>query len=1374
MELLLFIFAAVIPVDGFTVRGPSAPLSAPLGSSVVLPCYVDEALPVEDLEVEWRRADSETLIHLYQDGESRAEVQQQDYHDRAHFFTEEIQHGNFSLRLDNLTAQDEGEYRCRVHSQQDSGETVAQIKDVERLLVSGSDESISAYAGEDVTLNCSVDSHITPEYIEEVSWKKTDKDGDFPVLLYQNNETVSEATHDKFRGRVEFFTAEIPKGNFSLRLKSVRTEDKGVYMCQVFAGDLSASVTVVLKRLGFSVLHIIMMILCVSASGSALLLCFMIYCRSTTKGIIQPFVSLGSSVVLPCYVDKPVKHLKVEWKRADLDSDSETLVHLYQDGESRAEVQQQDYHDRAHFFTEEIQHGNFSLRLDNLGTEDAGEYRCRVHSQHNHVFSTKVILELEYDHSSSLAGFMVKTPSGPLVIPLGSSVILPCYCNKDLADLRVEWRRSDSETLVHLYQDGESQPEEQDEDEQNRAHFFTEQIQHGNFSLRLNNLTAEDKGEYTCTVYSQQNAVFSTKTNLEVGILDAYFHLQMFLVICPNMIMSCAFALWGISEGSLNESVSCCALYFLRPLLLLWAAPFISNFTGNIKTLILKYSYVAEYVSLSIVIYTALFATAFEKLVNYAEFEKHMIIVLFAVVFLCCLCKIVYSFTVRGPSAPLSAPLGSSVVLPCYVDKALPVEDLEVEWRRADSETLVHLYQDGESRAEVQQQDYHDRAHFFTEKIQHGNFSLRLDNLTAQDEGEYRCRVHSQQDSGQTVAQIKDVERLLVSGSDASISAYAGEDVTLNCSVDSHITPEHIKVSWSKIHKDGDILVLLFQNNETLPDSSHEQFRGRVEFFTAEIPKGNFSLRLKSVRTEDKEVYMCQVFAGGASANATVELERLGFSAVQVIMMILCVSASGSALLLCFMIYCRSPSKDPVFQLQMILVFCPNILMFVAFVLWGVSEGSLFESVSCCALYFLRPLMLLWVAPYVTEFTGNIKTFMELFSFKAEYVVFSAVFYSVLFKSVFDKGLSYAGFESVVIIVLFVTVLLFNLIFFIFFLDKIIEKLSQRIQNIFDVLAGISFDVLPSLQFILLFFAFGSAGAGFFILAVLPVFLKLTNYNWDVVCGKQMGCLPSVRRSVWLILMLLINALMVYFYIIALENEKDRVGWACMIAFLQLLWAVMDFTRSFKWILPRVVPVYVFGSVAVVLLNSVTLMTELILKTVYGEGAIGDLRIVVFSSEYIFTLSLMILLVFEPWIKTWLQSCQKAVRSCQTPAAGSQNQDIQNAEESDGTPASGLNQKPEETSPLLHAEDLESVMKPKKEMWKCVVLCDYTPEEDDKLKLVKGETIEILAKDENSWWMGKKNNQIGLFQPTNVKEIAVSSEDAAGSDESPASGSNLD
>uniref|UniRef100_A0A672QT24 Ig-like domain-containing protein n=1 Tax=Sinocyclocheilus grahami TaxID=75366 RepID=A0A672QT24_SINGR len=261
----------------------SGPLVAPLGSSVVLPCSVDELLSVEGLEVEWRKTGSETLVHLYQDGESRAEAQQQDYHNRAHFFTEEIQHKNFSLRLDDLRAEDEGLYKCTVYSQQESGETVVQIKvdNVERLLVSGSSRSISASVGEDVTLNCSVDSHIPPEDFEEVSWKKIDED--IQVLLYQNNEAHS--SNERYIDRVELFTAEIPKGNFSLRLKSIRTEDKGVYMCEVFAGGLSANATVVLEQLGFSASHIMVLILCISASGSALLLCCLIYCRSPTKGM---------------------------------------------------------------------------------------------------------------------------------------------------------------------------------------------------------------------------------------------------------------------------------------------------------------------------------------------------------------------------------------------------------------------------------------------------------------------------------------------------------------------------------------------------------------------------------------------------------------------------------------------------------------------------------------------------------------------------------------------------------------------------------------------------------------------------------------------------------------------------------------------------------------------------------------------------------------------------------------------------------------------------------------------------------------------------------------------------------------------------------
>ncbi|RXN32913.1 butyrophilin 2 isoform X2 [Labeo rohita] len=123
----IYLSVLLLIADGFTLKGPSGPLVAHLESPVVLPCYVDELLPVDNLEVEWRRTDSETLVHLFLGGKSQSELQQQDYHDRAHYFTDQIQHGNFSLRLDNLTAEDEGQYTCKVYSQQDFGETVVQI-----------------------------------------------------------------------------------------------------------------------------------------------------------------------------------------------------------------------------------------------------------------------------------------------------------------------------------------------------------------------------------------------------------------------------------------------------------------------------------------------------------------------------------------------------------------------------------------------------------------------------------------------------------------------------------------------------------------------------------------------------------------------------------------------------------------------------------------------------------------------------------------------------------------------------------------------------------------------------------------------------------------------------------------------------------------------------------------------------------------------------------------------------------------------------------------------------------------------------------------------------------------------------------------------
>lgn len=84
------------------------------------------------------------------------------------------------------------------------------------------------------------------------------------------------------------------------------------------------------------------------------------------------------------------------------------------------------------------------------------------------------------------------------------------------------------------------------------------------------------------------------------------------------------------------------------------------------------------------------------------------------------------------------------MVVPFSINPSLLTESLKVEWRRSDAQTLVHLYQDG---AAVQQQDYHKRANFFTEKIKDGEFSLQLKKVKAEDAGEYTCTVYNGQDS---------------------------------------------------------------------------------------------------------------------------------------------------------------------------------------------------------------------------------------------------------------------------------------------------------------------------------------------------------------------------------------------------------------------------------------------------------------------------------------------------------------------------------------------------------------------------------------------------------------------------------------------------
>ncbi|XP_077058648.1 uncharacterized protein LOC143711200 isoform X2 [Siphateles boraxobius] len=561
-------------------------------------------------------------------------------------------------------------------------------------------------------------------------------------------------------------------------------------------------------------------------------------------------------------------------------------------------------------------------------------------------------------------------------------------------------------------------------------------------------------------------------------------------------------------------------------------------------------------------------------------------------------------FLVKGPSGPLVVALGSSVVLPCYVDEPLPLKGLKMIWIRTDINTLVHLFVNGNSRPDAQYQDYHDRAHFFTDQIKHGNFSLHLENLRAEDKGFYTCKVFTELDAGETFVEIKEVEYLNVSGSDDPVSAFVGEDVTLNCSVHSHIPPEHIEwVSWRKTDEDENIQVLLLQRNKIQPDSSDERYRDRVEFFTDEIPKGNFSLTLKRTRYGDKGVYMCHVKTGHLSANTTAVLERLGFSVLHTMILALCISASGSALLL-FLIHCTLQNDWTAPYLNICLNFLPNIMMFVALILWGISN------VICNK----------WMN-------------YGLWSF-IEYSVFTAIVYSVISPYILDSQQFTLFFICLISSTSFVLILFLCL--------KFCTSCWKNYKTMSNILEAAGLALLGILIFLFyLFVASGLLTAVIFTTGFIPLLASMALHMEDTgsTNTKPGRCSCLEQKGKWFGLVITVNIFMICFYIGLLKNNKgailpfplsDHIGWACVIGFLQIKWTLMDLTWTYNKSDCRPnTSVYLFGSVGVVLLSASTLMTELMLK-IWNGGRTIDLRIVLFPVESIFALSLLVLQVLTP------------------------------------------------------------------------------------------------------------------------------------------------
>ncbi|CAI5685674.1 unnamed protein product [Oreochromis niloticus] len=118
--LLLFVLK---PIGGqFHVVGSLQSIVAAPGDDVILPCHVEPKFNVAGLTVEWSRPDRRPdpndrlsrveYVHLYRDAHEVADMKIPSYIGRTALFTDGLREGNISLRITNVTQEDEGRYKC--------------------------------------------------------------------------------------------------------------------------------------------------------------------------------------------------------------------------------------------------------------------------------------------------------------------------------------------------------------------------------------------------------------------------------------------------------------------------------------------------------------------------------------------------------------------------------------------------------------------------------------------------------------------------------------------------------------------------------------------------------------------------------------------------------------------------------------------------------------------------------------------------------------------------------------------------------------------------------------------------------------------------------------------------------------------------------------------------------------------------------------------------------------------------------------------------------------------------------------------------------------------------------------------------------------
>ncbi|XP_028986209.1 uncharacterized protein LOC114843640 [Betta splendens] len=472
-----------------------------------------------------------------------------------------------------------------------------------------------------------------------------------------------------------------------------------------------------------------------------MLLLFVILCHGFRHVLCVEVLEGAASVVLPCHISSVPTRPTVLWSRHKL---SPSTIHQRNENGDSLKDQNQCYSGRTSMKTDALQTGDLSLTLRRPRVSDSGNYSCTITAFGNErrlaevELKVKELKTLPVDVSVlisflliSLVAIMIlgvylwriktyvrrlKNKATQVAADSGvESVLLLCKTTAKLPeDVRVEWKSYYG--MVHVYENGSDQPEEQNWFYRGRTEMMRNLLRTGDVSLRLKYPT--HPGTFTCTVYNKEKKILMKKRvelKVEVQQVEVHSGVESVLLPCKATVhlpedvrvewRNRYYRAVHVYENGSDQPEEQYRFYRGR-------TEMKSNLlrTGDVSVR-LKNPTGDDTGSFTCTIYNRerhiLMRKQVELQVNDCEVEEG----------------------------------AESVLLPFRTGGNLP-EDATVLWKRYEPEYMeVHKYQNGSDQLGDQNQFYRDRTEMKENLLETGDVSLTLKNPTVRDTGKYECKI---------------------------------------------------------------------------------------------------------------------------------------------------------------------------------------------------------------------------------------------------------------------------------------------------------------------------------------------------------------------------------------------------------------------------------------------------------------------------------------------------------------------------------------------------------------------------------------------------------------------------------------------------------